>query len=540
MLPIRIWARGRFYTDYYFPIFDGYIVGITNKDAAGFFEIDIACKDVLEVARFSSENINPALCVIGELKQTNAINLMSQPFYGHDHFDIVKKIFVGGKLEYLTGSRGGTVSGEAVESASAAANNLATSAAAAAGIAPIGLIVASKAVGKVANAEFQGVQLDALDKFEYLTNSDISTEDKIQVALESKGTIQSSNFTIDRMLAEVSKTVNLRKVIAWGNEITPYRIFNFATPDYWTSDFSSRLEILQMMAENTYYDFYVDGAGNVHYHPQMLDNLFITNDAAYIPAGEQNLYKHKDVWWAARVIGPEETLGNSPSINIEAMVTFLTIRGKDPNIENLPPILGNLYGTATHRENLARFGYRRELKDVPIFNYNVPLNPDPDNVCAAKVTLGDVMAIAMLQYSNAELYTTTTNIIFRPELDICRPVFFVEDNTVFYVNSITHNITIGGEATTTINCSFGRKDYETPTDLQSFILAQEGIWRNYTEQTVGIDVQEFAKNLPIDSWKSFLDDNQYKALLAAREFATMDLSKPDPPEEPPPLIPIQG
>jgi hypothetical protein len=495
MLPIRVWARGRFYTDYYFPIFDGYIVGVSNKDSSGFFELELACKDVLEIARFSSENIDPALCVIGEYQKMNAINLQGQPFYGHDHMTIVRRLFIGGYLRYLSGESGIATIGE--EGAKYARN---------------GEVQANYKVYpgyRSYDTPDSGILLDRMGDFNYLTNLATDTVGEMPKLLESRGAIKRKEFTIDKMVHDVSHTKNARFVMAWGEEITPYRIFGTATPDYWTSEFASRLDVLQQVAEISYYDFYVDGNGTSHYHPQMLDNLFLNNDAAYFDPTTNKLNKHKDVWSAARIIGPEELIGNSPGINIESMITFVKLRGKNPIVKSVPPEF-ELVGTATHREFLSRFGYRRALVDSPMFNYNLPVGP--------KITIGDLLAIALLQYQNAELYTTTAQLIFRPELEICRPVYFVEDKTVFYINSITHSINVGGDATTTVNGSFGRKATEPATDLQSFVITQQAIHKfhnNTGKELKDADIKEFLKQLPIEKWSSFLDNRQTTALKSA-------------------------
>jgi hypothetical protein len=304
--------------------------------------------------------------------------------------------------------------------------------------------------------------------------------------------------------------------------VTPYRIFQNQSVNDFTSDFSSRFDILKQIAEMTYYDFHVDGAGTVHYHPFRFLNDYLTNDAIYIRQGETERTKHEDVWPGVYVVGPEEILNNSPVVNSEEMVTFLRLTGRNSDIADLGAELGDLVGTALHREFLSRFGYRRGVAENPLFNFNFPLYPDATDKKKTDLRFMDLAAAALIHYKNAELYNTTCSIIFRPEMDVARPIYFAEDNTVFYINSVTHTIDIGGEATTVINASFGRKDYEPPPDLESFILMQEGAFKNGWNN---VDPSTFLKQLPTRQWQNFLDEKPRKAYEQAYNAMNMKPSE---------------
>ena len=542
MLPIKIWARGRLYSNYYFPIFDGYIVTINTKDSAGFCEIELACKDVLELARFSSEMISPSLIVMGELVKTNSINLQAMPFYKHDHMEVFQKLFMGGNLEFDPSGRrdkydtyvdanGNVIKKVFVEGIGFVDRDAVGSMVQKYVNATIkrGLISISKFVkslgspspGPGTSGEVQAVNMQQLDNFNFFTNVSANAGLSADSAtdLEEYDAIPQNSFSISRMIHDVSHTQNPRRVLAWGSEITPYRIFQNQAVNDFSSDFSSRFDILKQIAEMTYYDFHVDGAGTVHYHPFRFINDYLTNDAIYIRNGETTRTKHKDVWPGVYVVGPEEILNNSPIVNSEEMVTFLRLTGRNSDIADLGAELGDLVGTAVHREFLSRFGYRRGVAENPLFNFNFSLYPDATDKKKTDLRFMDLAAAAVIQYRNAELYNTTCSIIFRPEMDVARPIYFAEDHTVFYINSVTHTIDIGGEATTVINASFGRKDYELPPDLDSFILMQEGAFKNGYNN---VDPSTFIKQLPTRQWQNFLDEKQ--ALAYEQAYNVMNLT----------------
>ena len=76
---------------------------------------------------------------------------------------------------------------------------------------------------------------------------------------------------------------------------------------------------------------------------------------------------------------------------------------------------------------------------------------------------------------NSELVSTQSTIIFRPELELARPMYYTDTDDVFYIQSIDHTININGDATTTVNGNFGRKEKDIPPDLHNFLLATESI-----------------------------------------------------------------
>jgi hypothetical protein len=182
---------------------------------------------------------------------------------------------------------------------------------------------------------------------------------------------------------------------------------------------------------------------------------------------------------------------------LEELITFLRVSGEDETIQggDSSQLIG-LYGSSTDKKMLARYGYRRQEVQNNLFNMNV-------EIVKGKVSFLDVAAAVLMQFMNAELFTRQTVVAFRPELEIASPVFFTEDNSVFYINSVDHNITVGGDATTSINCSFGRKDYELPPDLNSFLL-QTQVAYNLKEKRFA-DPKTLWNNIKIKEWQRYLD-----------------------------------
>jgi len=79
---------------------------------------------------------------------------------------------------------------------------------------------------------------------------------------------------------------------------------------------------------------------------------------------------------------------------------------------------------------------------------------------------------------NSELHNAQISMVFRPELRLGLPIFIEPDGDVFYVQSISHSITVNGEATTTVNANFGRKEEASPPDLFSYMVMSEKLYKD--------------------------------------------------------------
>jgi len=448
-----VWAKGRLYKDWWFPIFDGYIMSPQVGNAQGFQTITLNCKDTLELARISHEMINPAIIQIEEFRKQTAINIFSQPLFGLDDRTIFNLMFHGGAVIYDPNKE--------------SSDRL---------IKPDDPMV--QALWK--NKENKMGQQSQFLNFTALGNFGKATEESKVVTpdvLINNKAIHKDMISMDKCVKEVSHTTRPRYTSAWGRRITPYRIFNLQAPQVFTSEFSSRLDVIRDVSGMVYNELYVDGYGTVHYHPMRLKNEFLKFHAIYDVKDINNKAVEKKLlhpFLGSQFIGKEEILNDNSILNVEEMVTFLRLFGIHPVIGEAQSIKIGLVGSAIDEKYMARFGYRRrEIKNM-LFNYNPTLQ---DYGSGKSFKFLDLAAESLLRFANAELYTRSSSIIFRPELDIALPAYYVEDNSVFYVQNISHDITIGDTASTTINANMGRKDYQAPPDLLSFILTSEKMYK---------------------------------------------------------------
>jgi len=416
-------------------MFDGFLTSISPSDSGGGNnQLSLNCRDSLELARISTEMINPSVIQVDEIIKQQHINIFSQPMYGLDHLEIFKTMFLGGKLLYDPEK-----------------NKLRPE---------------SPTFNRDASLNFM-----SLGNYAESSDNDPSKISPDNLS-ELYSAIHKNDFSIEYALKLTSHKHRPRFVSMWGSGITPYRLFSTTSPQVFTAEFSTRLDIIQNIAQMVYFNFYVDGFGTIHYHPMRMGNEFLYYDII-TNAGGSKLIKHPHLFPGSQIIGPHETFSKSLRANVEELTTFMRVTGQNPFISSTEPEKIDLIGSAIDLDKMARFGYRRKSVQNPLFNFNVML-PGKNG---KKVSFMDLVAKSLMQYMNSELYTLQTSIQFRPELQIARPVFTAYDSDIFYCNSLSHTININSDATTNLNANFGRKELEMAPDLFTFILISEGAFR---------------------------------------------------------------
>ena len=458
MVPISIWAKGRLYKDYYVPLFTGVITSTEFVNSAGFAEISLRCKDVLELARISQEMVNPALMPQGEIISQSYINIISTPLTGNGHKEIFKTMFKGGGLAYKNTTK---------------------------------KVIAETA--KPGQDTKTSLIFSRLGDFKFYDSGD--NVDLVNQAMEESCGVHKDQFSISVAIEKISSN-HKKSIITWGNDITPYRVFENQNPDTFFSSFESRLSIIQKTAELVYFNFYVDGLGNVHYHPMCMANSFLEYDTRYAVRVSKN---HKHMFPHSQVISGEETFSLSKQINVDELITHLVVGGRDNYIgdnKDNSAFLG-MIGKATDWVLMRRFGYRRAGVDNPLLNVGKLELP---GLNGKKVAYVDYVAYSLLKYMNSELHNAQISMVFRPELRLGLPIFIEPDGDVFYVQSISHSITVNGEATTTVNANFGRKEEASPPDLFSYMVMSEKLYKDPGSAELNATPPVFTTVADLQTW----------------------------------------
>jgi hypothetical protein len=280
----------------------------------------------------------------------------------------------------------------------------------------------------------------------------------------------------------------------WGSKICPYRILSVSGVEPFNMTFSSRLDVLRHFQKMVYYEFYVDVAGNIQYHPKRLGNVFFDNSLLYMTTAGSTTIRVPQPFPGIYIFGPEERKNLVRNFNTDQLTTYTRFMGH-PDVE-VPnqPLLSNvtMSGYWVDEYLLRRFGYRRMDAQNEMINYNVDVPLDDGE----KINIFKLAAREQMAYSNAELRTCDATLIFRPEIDLAYPIYLPDYNEVFYLQSISHSITIGGDATTTISANFGRKPNVIPPDFMSLVFRQDEL------QAINNEKDSFINPMPAETRKN--------------------------------------
>lgn len=445
MLPVRIWAKGRLYPDWWFSIYDGYIITTSTSDEQGYVEYTITCRDVLEFARFTVEMTHPGLNPVGEKKERKRsyFQILKKQWYNYDHFSIISLLAAGSdSLLYAPDVPEGFVGTPEAEARDRKFKSMFPAES-----------LADFTPESIISGDFSNPNIDGLTRaYQHIA-------------------IHKDDFGRNKRLEQVRHVFTAsskhagtqRNIIFWGHKITPYRVFQFVSPQFFDSTFSNRLDMMLDVAKRSYFNIYIDGSGNLQYHPMRLNNEFLSVAAMGGKNFNDNAIMRAFPY--AQVIGQEEIINTASVFNSENLITYYIISGAlaVPSKGAGSKQVG-LYGTAEIKFLSDKFGYRRFEEENPLFNKQVIIDG---------IKFLDMYAAIRLAFLNAELYTRSTELVFRPELELASPVLYPHEGQVFYVTNITHNITIGGAATTSINTNMGRLDRQPPPDFMSFLYGSE-------------------------------------------------------------------
>lgn len=288
------------------------------------------------------------------------------------------------------------------------------------------------------------------------------------------------------------------QILIWG-EFQPsgtkkYTIFEklFGNFSLFTDEFKTRQELLSQVAVASHFVCFIDGSGNIHFHPPRYDYIFKDTYPYTIPLKEGDKDDNALEPDNAHVLLAEESLSESYSQNEDSIVTRLWLlpesdygifsdkRAIYPNSARVNIIWA---------DGIQKYGLREKIVSTAAFQ-SLDQNPV------------QVFALATFLRLFLERKKLTTTMPMRPELQVDRPFYVVEKKMIYHIASISHSYTAGGDRspgiyTTTVDCFAGRplsqatllvpnlfKDYSLPKLIRTFKDAGFNIGVNAYEKKV--------------------------------------------------------
>lgn len=402
---VTIDAKGRFYSDRYCRIFTGVINQINETDNPTDRRITLSLTDYSRFLRYTRYNIHPAISDKDVLSGNSQAVIWTNRLADKTNIDIAKELIPDTKRDWKADK--------------------------------VNLLFKDAWTNqKIEDSYFTGLAGGL---------GDIQVVDRNFMW----------SFLVKNSSYDSKNNVHKPLSLLWGDvkpkSETNYQVYAniFGKFSLFTAEFKTRADILNETTVATFFVCYIDGAGNIHYHPPRYEYVNIRNDRFPHVLGLFDEEAGRRETPFIYVLLEEESLDESYIQNEEDIVTRLFVNlesdfgilraiGKaDPNLARLNIIWA---------QGIQRYGLRERSVSSAAFG----------DVSASKV-FGLALFVRLL----LERKKMSTTMPMRAELQVDRPFYVPHKNMVYHIRSLTHTYSAGGERspgtyTTTVDCFGGR------------------------------------------------------------------------------------
>lgn len=406
---LTIWSRGRLHTNEMFPRFTGLTVSVAPVSQGGYASIVVEAQDMTKFLAMSIYNINPGMLDPTAIPgiEAESLSFFGKVFWGMESFDILDHLITGNTTNITDPGTGTTLQ--------------------------------PARYADVNGVYMYETRMEDKDLEDYYKNRALATQD-----------ILSKSITREQLMPFYH--------IQWGNSLIPYRLFTMGNPDIFQSERRTKWDIIREIATRTYSEFYCDARGSFVFHPIRTPARFLYGLALKRTKTGNLPDIIEDAWRNARVIDEGDIFNFNPVFSDAEVATYVALRG-DFELNFVQEELVGLVDAQLEKELAVYFGYRRKDIEVPLLNRMLT---DEKGVSSSNLIKRFIEA--HMKLINSDLMHCQLTIIDRPELDLGMPILIQESTSVgkktpvyyyFYIDSISTNITIGGEANMSLGLIFG-------------------------------------------------------------------------------------
>ena len=233
-----------------------------------------------------------------------------------------------------------------------------------------------------------------------------------------------------------SFTVSPVEISAYVDDVSAWGSVNF-----FESTYESKMDMANKIKEMTDFEFYQDMDGDLVFKPPFY-NLDTSSSRAYR-------------------IEPEDIINLSFTEN-EPEATYYVVRaGHWQNQQGLS-MEGEwgVSGRFIDYRLVAQYGWRQG--DFETHYYNTPKS-------------AFFAAVAKMAVVNSKVNTASLTIPFRPEIRAGYPVYISHIDTFYYVESLSHSFSYGGQCTTSLQLTARRRKFHAPRNTRKASMGQSAV-----------------------------------------------------------------
>lgn len=290
----------------------------------------------------------------------------------------------------------------------------------------------------------------------YALNVRFSQEDNNWVKVDSNGEKVKIDFS--QILGALFKknTVHICDPYSKNSDLIgfrPYALSVAASWSFYQGDWKTRREIVYRAAEDSHFVFYADHNGEIWFQPRRFSNSWI------LGAEKPEVY----------IIDTESIINYGFVESDENIYTAVLVSTEPPLGMAGVQTLGLFNKSFRDDTGILKYGFRVFTSANPVINLsNVKGSTELDEttIFSAKSQNSLLMyAKTLLQRLLSQKYQGQVVITGRAEIEQGRPVYIPFRNMIYYIETVSHEMTAGGNFTTTLHLAYGRKPWEYLPEL---------------------------------------------------------------------------
>ncbi len=435
MMEVEIFAKGYYLVEgipQYYPIFWGLVTEVSDAYSGGEHTFSINCADILKWWELCKMNINPAFT---QTTGQGGRSIFGNVFFGMNPYDVIWTLAQQAFGDVIVGT--GSLNALMNEKNPSFQSTF------------------KSALGDIMqywNQRFSKIRSNLLL---YGTTGTAVRGDVVQAAYQNKKPTFGRPFA-----SQIVRQANGNAAAQMDFDPTDPEVAAFRTQfsqvgqvNFWQSEYQTKLELANAAKEAIGFEFYMDVTGDIVFKP---------------PFYNLDVLSNKPVSWIQDI----DVIDWDFSLSEAEVVTQIQLQGgMYGNVDYGMSEETTPYTSVTDYHLLRKYGWRSQT-------YNSEFLSSPQIMF--------YVGLDMLDRINSKRFRGTVNIPLRPELRLGFPVYLSSSDRdqVWYVQGISHNISYGSRAQTTLTLTAKRGKFVAPRGIGTLTLTSYKGSKNAEPQTI--------------------------------------------------------
>lgn len=452
MMEVEIFAKGYYVLEglpQYYPIFWGIVTEVTDNYSGGEHTVTIQCADILKWWEICKMNINPAFT---QPEGQTGRSIFGNVFFGMNPYDVIYTLALQSFGDIVIGT--GTLVSLNKEATQKSTFNAALSDI---------MVYWNERFSKIrSNLLLYGINGVAVRGAD-LTESYRKGKGKYGNPYASTAVRNANGGNPATQLVFDPTDPN---VVAFRTQFMQAGQVNF-----WQSEYETKLEIANKAKDSIGYEFYMDVTGDIVFKP---------------PFYNLDVLPNKPVSWIQDIDVIDWNFNDSEA----EVYTQVQLQGNfGGNTDYGIDEAATPYTSVTDYHLLRKYGWRTHT-------YNSEFLASP--------LLMFYHGLDVLDRLNSKRHHGSVTIPMRPELRLGFPIYIAPKDQFWYISGISHNISFGGRATTTLTLTARRQKFIAPRGIGTLKMTDPVKSSEVPVQTLAtkkfhLDVGEAAEIPPVNA-----------------------------------------